>query len=222
MQYHSTMDLGRPTTIGGHGDGPEVRREMSDVSPQLPNQFSVRTSLCVGDIGRITAMHGEMYGAEYGWDHTFEAYVGEYLSRFARDYGSNPRERIWIAERRDEEPHSRHGAVVSGAIAGCIAIVEVAAGVAQLRWFIVSPESRGSGLGRTLLQRAIDFSRDAGYGRIVLDTVSDLTAAARLYHAAGFRLAAETRGVGWGSEVTEQRYELLLSDDRTMRSTSAL
>jgi ribosomal protein S18 acetylase RimI-like enzyme len=179
-----------------------------------PSGIALRHDIRPGDIGRITAMHGELYAAEYGWDHTFEAYVGEYLSRFARSLDV-ARERIWIAE-------------MDGRLAGCAAVVradaqdvaqgmaqdvaqDMAQDVAQLRWFIVHPDARGRGLGTALLDEAIAFARVARYRRMILDTVSDLTAAAHLYRAAGFRLAAESASPGWGSEVTEQRYELNLT-----------
>lgn len=38
-----------------------------------------------------------MYAAEFGWDHTFEAYVAGPLAEFAKSH--NDRERIWIVER---------------------------------------------------------------------------------------------------------------------------
>lgn len=163
--------------------------------------IAIRTDLRAGDIGRITAMHGLLYATEYGWDCTFEAYVGEHLSRFALSYGGAD-ECLWIAERvADQE---------TAELVGCIAIVGAEPFVAQLRWFLVHPSARGHGLGRELITLAVEFARAAGYSRIVLDTVSDLTAAAHLYSGAGFCLAAESRTAGWGSEVTEQRYELEL------------
>ncbi|HET8650081.1 MAG TPA: GNAT family N-acetyltransferase, partial [Gemmatimonadales bacterium] len=78
---------------------------------------------------------------------------------------------------------------------------------AQLRWFLVDPSARGRGLGRRLLDTAIEFSRAAGYRRIVLWTVSALEAAARLYRAVGFERTEEQPGQRWGSDVIEEKYE---------------
>jgi GNAT superfamily N-acetyltransferase len=160
-------------------------------------QITIRSHIRPGDIGRITALHGLVYATEYGWDHTFEAYVAEYLAPFARRYGGNARERIWVAERGED-------------IVACVAIVEATGNDAQLRWFLVHGSARGRGLGREMLHHAIAFCRHAGYRRIILDTVSDLTAAAALYSAAGFRVISEETAAGWGAEVLAQRYELEL------------
>jgi GNAT superfamily N-acetyltransferase len=140
----------------------------------------------------ITAAHGTLYAAEFGWDVTFEAYVARHLADFATRAPA-PRERIWIAE--DQE-----------GFAGCVAIVESSAATAQLRWFLVHPEARRTGLGRRLLGDAMTFARDAGYSTIVLDTVSELTDAARLYRAAGFVLTSEQEEPGWGRPVLAQRF----------------
>jgi ribosomal protein S18 acetylase RimI-like enzyme len=161
--------------------------------------IAIRTDLRPGDIGTITAMHGILYATEYGWNHTFEAYVGEHLSKFAAS-GRDGDERIWIAER-----------IAGGGaaqIVGCIAIVRAEPSVAQLRWFLVDPSARGVGLGNMLIDKALEFSRAAGYSKIVLDTVRDLTAAARLYTAAGFEIVDEVESEGWGKAVIEQRYAL--------------
>lgn len=149
-----------------------------------------------GDVGYITYLHGMLYGLEQGWDYTFDAYVAEPLARFALGYQPQ-RERIWIVERE-------------GYIAGSIAIVAADAETAQLRWFLLHPDLRGLGLGRRLVQDAVDFCRECGYATVFLWTVDALPAAARLYREAGFRLAEEKRSAVWGGVVNEQRYELTL------------
>ena len=163
---------------------------------QKPGHRMIRTDLRPGDVGVITAAHGTVYAAEYGWDVTFEAYVAEHLARFAQR-APQPRERIWIAED-------------DGRFAGCIAIVESTAGTAQLRWFLVHPDARRTGLGTRLMTEAMAFTRAADYTDVFLDTVSILTDAARLYAAAGFNLESEHPHDGWGAHVTAQRYRASL------------
>ncbi len=160
-----------------------------------PDRTTLRTGLRPGDIGEIVRLHGVLYAREYGFDPTFEAYVAEPLARFA--IAASPRERVWIAER-------------GGAIVGCVAIVAASPQVAQLRWFLVDPAARGSGLGTRLLEEAIAFSRARGYGSILLWTVSALAAAARLYRAKGFERTEERPGRQWGADVVEEKYELRL------------
>jgi len=148
-----------------------------------------------GDIGSIIRLHGVVYAKEHGFDQSFEAYVAGPLSEFVLSASS--RERLWLAEE-------------AGRILGCIAIVASTPDVAQLRWFLVDPGARGTGLGRRLLKEAVNFSIACGYHSIVLWTVSALTAAAHLYGAAGFRKTEEIPGRRWGVDVVEEKYELEL------------
>ncbi len=157
--------------------------------------ITLRSDLRPGDIGDVVRFHGLTYAREYGWDYTFEGYVAGPLAEFAKRRSG--RERIWLAER-------------DGRLVGCVAIVENSPQVAQLRWFLVDAACRGLGLGTRLLNEAIEFSRDAGYAAIILWTVSGLTAAARLYQAAGFRKVEEKPGHLGGADVVEERYEMVL------------
>lgn len=142
-------------------------------------------------------MHGTVYAREYGFDSTFEAYVAGPLAEFA--LRRSDRDRLWLADG-------------GGRVVGCVAIVEAPDGDAQLRWFVVAPEVRGLGLGRRLLAEAIEFARREKYRSVFLWTVSALTAAARLYRAAGFELAEQRPGARWGVGVVEERYLLQLSN----------
>ena len=161
----------------------------------LPQGVSVRNAFQAGDIGHIVWLHGVLYTKEYGWDHTFEAYVAGPLSEFAKS--QTGRERIWLVERNNS-------------IVGTVAIVEVSEVVAQLRWLLVHPDLRGLGLGRYLVEEALKFCRDRGYRSVFLWTEGRLTAAARIYTSLGFKQnEAKTHSL-WGTVVTEERYELNL------------
>lgn len=165
-----------------------------------PPQDIVRGYL-PGAIGRIVEMHGSYYAARWGFGAFFEARMarelGEFVDRFDRG-----RDGLWTA-------------VAAGRIEGSIAIHGSRAddGGAHLRWFILDEARRGRGTGRRLLDEAIGFCRGCAHRQITLWTFSGLDAARRLYEHAGFRLAEERRGAQWGVEVTEQRFELLLSAD---------
>ncbi len=58
--------------------------------------------------------------------------------------------------------------------------------VGTLKWLFVAPEERGRGLGSRLLDEAIAFGRDAGYGKLVLCTMTQMEAARHLYVKKGF------------------------------------
>jgi ribosomal protein S18 acetylase RimI-like enzyme len=93
---------------------------------------------------------------------------------------------------------------------GSIGIVPNSNSEAQLRWFLVHPDHRGRGLGRELLNKALQFSRNRGFKSVFLFTVSDLKIAAHLYQWAGFRKTAEKTHQIWGKTIKEERYELSL------------
>src|SRR6185503_5903759 len=114
---------------------------------------TIRHELRPGDLGRILYLHGTLYAAEYGWDHTFEAYVAGPLGAFG--LRKNPSERIWLVEEENE-------------VYGSIAIVESDPGIAQLRWYLLHPRFRGRGIGRTLLGKALEFARNVGYRSVYL------------------------------------------------------
>jgi GNAT superfamily N-acetyltransferase len=156
---------------------------------------TLRTTLRPGDLGAVVHLHGTLYARELGFDPTFEAYVAGPLADFVR--AACPRERLWLAER-------------DGRLVGCVAIVAAAPDTAQLRWFLVDPSARGAGLGKRLLAEALGFARGCGYRRVILLTVSALTAAARLYAWAGFAKVQEKPGRLWGVDVVEEKYELPL------------
>jgi ribosomal protein S18 acetylase RimI-like enzyme len=99
---------------------------------------------------------------------------------------------------------------MDGQLAGCIAIRGRADSQAQLRWFLVHPACRGMGLGRTLLDEAIQFSRQARYRSIFLWTLGNLHAALHLYQSAGFHKTEEKTHEIWGQTLTEEKYEMLL------------
>jgi GNAT superfamily N-acetyltransferase len=85
-------------------------------------------------------------------------------------------------------------------------------GIACVRFFVLDPDLRGSGLGTRLLDELLDTARANGFEQAVLETFSDLTAAAHLYTERGFRVVSDETGPRWGrAEITYQRYEASLA-----------
>ena len=145
-----------------------------------------------GSIGRIVELHAAYYHHEWGFGLYFEAKVATELSEFLLRYDPE-RDGIWIATVKDG---------VEGAIVIDGFHAEDAG--AHLRWFIVSDLLRGQGIGRRLLDRAVDFCSAQGYNRTYLWTFEGLHPARHLYEAAGFTLTEQRSGSSWGTEVTEQ------------------
>ncbi len=132
-----------------------------------------------GDYGWMVERHGALYAAEYGWGLAFEAIVARIVADFASAHDP-ARERCWIAE-------------IDGRRAGCVLVVENADDptAAQLRVLLVDPSARGHGVGKALVGAVIEFSRAAGYRKVVLWTNSVLDAARRIYEHEGFQLVEE-------------------------------
>lgn len=77
---------------------------------------------------------------------------------------------------------------------------------AHLRWFIVSDRSRGSGIGRQFMTRAMAHADAHAAGRVWLTTFAGLDEARHLFEAFGFTLYHEAEGQAWGTTVQEQEF----------------
>ena len=149
-----------------------------------------------GDIGWVVQRHGEIYHQEFGWNEEFEALVAEIAAGFVRKFDAT-RERCWIAE-------------YDGRRVGCIFLVAKDATTAKLRMLLVEPDGRGLGVGRTLVAECVRFAREAGYGKLVLWTQDNLTAARRIYANHGFVKAAQEAHHSFGHDLVGETWELEL------------
>jgi GNAT superfamily N-acetyltransferase len=165
----------------------------------LGTSIGIRRDVAPGDAEAVVALHARVYLPEYGLDWTFVKHVAASVTRAVERGWPSEREGIWLVER-------------AGATAGSIGLTDEGGGEAALRWFVLEPELRGSGLGRRLLGEVLATAADQGYERIGLETFSELCVAAHLYREHGFELMWSDRRPRWGrSEITYQRYELALT-----------
>jgi len=153
-----------------------------------------------GVIGEVAHLHALYYSKNWGLDVSFEVEVARELAEFVEDY----------LPGRDALFCARDGKRLVGAIAVDGRLRETEG--TRLRWFIVSEERQGRGLGRRLFEKALAFCAGAGQRNLFLWTFEGLDAARTIYENAGFRLSEEKEIFLWGKTLTRQKFTLTLSN----------
>ncbi len=163
---------------------------MSD--PSTASQITLRAHR-PGDMGWVIHRHGVIYARDYGWDGTFEAMVARVAAEFIEGF-KPARDRCIVAE-------------LDGVIVGSAFVVQKSDAIAKLRLVYVESTLRGTGLGRRLVEEAMQFARSAGYTRMTLWTNDVLVPARRLYEALGFEMTASEAYRGFGQDLVGETWE---------------
>ncbi len=124
-----------------------------------PRDVTVRTAK-PGELGIVASQHMDFYMKEYDLDSSFEYYLFEGMARFLKNREAG-KGGLWVADH-------------NGTVVGSIAIDHEDDTTAKLRWLLVHPEFRGMGIGRRLMDEAMEFCRLNLYKRIFLWTFSEL------------------------------------------------
>ncbi len=109
------------------------------------------------------------------------------VKSLVKQYIDHEDSRLWIAEIGDSGP------------AGMIGLWPTTAQAAELRHLRVSAEHRSRGIGRVLVEHALDECRKRDILKVVLDTYVERKAAVALFEKLGFQLS-RTREVD-GKEI---------------------
>lgn len=147
-----------------------------------------------GMIGDVSGLHARTHGPIVGNGPSFESVVSRAMAEFMPRI-SNPVNNSWSV-------------LENGRIVASITIdgEDLGNNIAHLRWFILEPHLRGSGLGRKLLDKALQHCDGHDFDEIHLWTLKGLEAARKLYEMNGFTLADEYVGDQWGKAVVEQKF----------------
>lgn len=176
-------------------EGMQLYTQALDITSGIPDlSLDIVQGYRPGIIARITDMHALYYSRESGFGQRFESVVASGLAEFCNRL-ENPGNAIWTAR-------------LGGQIVGSVVIdgQDMGENVAHLRWFILSDEARGGGVGKKLLDAALSFVDERDFTETHLWTFSGLHAARNLYETRNFVLAEERPGEQWGKEVLEQRF----------------
>lgn len=107
--------------------------------------------------------------------------------------------RYFVLEPKDRETLNNPDAVIldkggriliasrDGHAVGCVALIPIGDGVYELSKMAVSPVMRGQGIGRRLIEYAIDEAHALGAASLFLGSNSILKNAVHLYESVGFR-----------------------------------
>ena len=134
----------------------EVIRPMT-AADDAPVAALIRECLKAADLDRP----GTVY-FDAGLDH---------LSQF---YAAEPKRHYFVA--------TQNGRVLGGV---GIAEYDPTHGVAELQKFYVHGDLQGHGIGKRLLQHAVDYARQVGYQSVYLETYHTLKTAVHVYHEFG-------------------------------------
>jgi GNAT superfamily N-acetyltransferase len=112
------------------------------------------------------------YASTLGVDLSFQGFTSE-LNSLETMYG--PPAGCLLLARGDSD------------FVGCIGVRRWSADSCEMKRLYVRDAARGAGVGRALVLAAVSSATSMGYRRMLLDTLSDMSAARRMYVALGFR-----------------------------------
>jgi GNAT superfamily N-acetyltransferase len=166
--------------------------------PHPSPTIAIRPGYEPGIIGRIGELHGRYYAVAWGSGAAFEVQMLRELCDFVEHY--DPRTGLLLT--------AHAGDVAVGSLA---VRLEPDGRAARLRFVIVDPAWQGRGLGKRLLQAALEWCRERDVETCFLWTVEGLPASRAMYEAAGFRVVERVDDARYTVARTSLRMELLLA-----------
>lgn len=130
------------------------------------------------------------YAESLGIDLSFQNFEDE-LASFPGKYASTEGGSLLIAEFQPEPTDSKpenNENVPGNPIIGCVALRRNTSTWCEMKRLYVNQQARRTGAGEKLVQAIINEARELGYQGMRLDTLSEMTAAQKLYRRFGFEV----------------------------------
>lgn len=140
----------------------------------------------------LIEQHQVHYAREEGFDSSFGVLVASIIDDFLRNH-DRACEAGWIAWQRGQR-------------LGSVFCVRSGEATAKLRLFMLTPDARGKGLGREMLETCMGFARAEGYKGMQLWTHESHAAAGALYARNGWTLVESKPVVSFGKPNVEQTW----------------
>jgi DNA-binding MarR family transcriptional regulator/GNAT superfamily N-acetyltransferase len=171
-------------------------------TPAKAELYTVCRGYCPSLLADVVALHARFYSQRVNFGWVFETSVAIGMAQFLARLDKLENQ-IWYVKDNDK-------VIASISIDG--QYNEESTGL--LRWFIVDATYSGKGLGKLLMQTAMQHCERANFDRVELWTFAGLDTARALYEKHGFLLSDERLGTKWGKEVLEQKFVKLLGQKK--------
>jgi ribosomal protein S18 acetylase RimI-like enzyme len=149
-----------------------------------------------GDAGAVIGVMREVFVYEHGWTTAFLREAVRTLRKMLMTM-IPARELFLVCESRE-------------GLCGVMFLKSMENDTAIIRWLAVKRKYRGLGIGRRLIEMALEFSREAGYTKVKLNTVSGLDRAMKTYLKAGFVKTGEKEQFAWNMDIKIHYMEIYL------------
>lgn len=140
---------------------------------EAPNTFFIQPATSPEDIIDVASLF-EAYAQSLNIDLSFQNFSTE-LSDLPGKYGP-PSGALLLARRED-----------TNKAIGCVGLRPLdSKGVCEMKRLYVTPQGRGSALGKALVKQVIEEAKGIGYRFMRLDTLESMREAQQLYKKLGF------------------------------------
>ncbi|GKU06688.1 transcription factor [Fusarium langsethiae] len=163
--------------------------------------ISIEPGYRPGLLARCLEMHITHYHPMNSWGLAFETSVAAAWADLIQRLESDPRNQIFAAVQNTDDPAALTQKIVGTILVDAENMKQP--GTAQIRGFIVDERVRGLGVGKRLLNAAMEFVQEQGFDRVLLYTARTQETSLFLYSKAGFQVIEDVERDLWGWKTNE-------------------